>query len=72
MSMFLSSDELADLTGKTRSAAQIRALRSMGIEHRIRADGKPVVLREHVEQLLGAKKAPVRKPKSGQPNWSAA
>ena len=43
--MFLSPDELTELTGKQRPAAQIRALRSMGIRHHVRPDGRPVVLR---------------------------
>lgn len=67
--MFLTPDELAELTHKQRPAAQIRALRAMGVEHRVRPDGKPVVLRAHVEALLGAGKTP--RPRA-EPDWSAA
>lgn len=67
--MFLTPDEIAALTGKQRPAAQIRALRSMGVDHRVRPDGRPVVLRAHVEALLGAIRPP--KPR-GVPDWSAA
>ncbi len=70
-SMFLNTDELAALTGRVRASAQIRALRAMGIEHRIRPNGRPAVLRMHIEQTLGAK-TPSMKPRGGEPNWSAA
>jgi hypothetical protein len=52
-SMFLSNDEITDLTNRQRPAAQVRALRIMGIEHRIRPDGTVAILRAHVEHLLG-------------------
>ena len=68
--MFLTPDELHELTGKARNSAQLRALRAMGIEHRIRPDGSLAVLRSHVESLLGgALGAKVVAPK--QPDWSA-
>lgn len=57
-STFLDSTEMAELTGRVRSDAQVRALRHMGIEHRVRPDGKVAVLRSHVEQVLGV--APAR------------
>ncbi|MBX6381461.1 MAG: DUF4224 domain-containing protein [Microbispora sp.] len=50
-------DELIEITGKRQGAAQIRALRAMGIEHRMRPDGTPFVLRAHVEHLLGGVQA---------------
>nr|VFK14564.1 MAG: protein of unknown function (DUF4224) [Candidatus Kentron sp. LFY] len=46
---FLNESELRRLTGKVRYTAQIRALRWMGIEHRIRPDGRPIVLRSQVD-----------------------
>ncbi len=52
-SMFLGNDEIIELTNRQRSAAQVRALRTMGIEHRIRPDGTVAILRAHVEHLLG-------------------
>ena len=51
--MFLRSEEIVALTNRQRSAAQARALRTMGIEHRIRPDGTVAILRSHVEHLLG-------------------
>jgi hypothetical protein len=52
-SMFLRQEEVMDLTNQQRPAAQVRALRAMGIEYRIRPDGTVAVLRTHVEHLLG-------------------
>ena len=52
-SMFLRNEEVVALTNRQRSTAQVRALRTMGIEHRIRPDGTVAILRSHVEHLLG-------------------
>jgi hypothetical protein len=52
--MFLISEELASLTGRQRRTAQVRQLRSMGIEHRVRGDGSIAVLKAHVERVFGA------------------
>jgi hypothetical protein len=41
--MFLTSDQIFELTGYRRPSAQVRALRRMGVEHWIRPDGRPVV-----------------------------
>ena len=51
--MFLRTEEVVALTNRRRSAAQVRALRTMGIEHRVRPDGTVAILRSHVEHLLG-------------------
>ena len=51
--MILSPEELVELTQRERSKAQARALTYMGIEYRIRPDGSVVVLRSHVDALLG-------------------
>ena len=52
-SMFLRNEEVVALTNRRRSTAQVRALRTMGIEHRVRPDGTVAILRSHVEYLLG-------------------
>lgn len=69
--MFLTPEELVKLTGRHRRDSQVRALNFMGIEHRIRPDGKVVVLRRHVEEMLGLKPDKEVKPKSVEPNWDA-
>ena len=66
--MFLTPAELAELTGYKLPGAQVRALRAMGIEHRIRPDGRPIVLRAHVEAMLGAPERPVV---AAEPDWSS-
>lgn len=63
---FLTREELAALTGRTRASAQIRALRAMGVQHRVRPDGKPVVLWTDV-QSDGAR----RQYKPTEPNLAA-
>ena len=67
--MFLTEDEIIELTRKTRRDAQSRALRFIGIEHRPRPDGSLIVLRSHVEALLGGESR--GKVKDPQPDWSA-
>jgi len=67
--MFLSAEEITSMTSRVQHAAQIRALRSMGIEHRRRADGSVAVLRAHVEQAFGAAAAAKRKKTPTEPNW---
>ena len=67
--MILDIKEVAALTGRQRRDAQIRALRFMGIEHRIRPDGTVAVLKAHVEQSLGLKSGSTIK--ESEPDWSA-
>jgi Domain of unknown function (DUF4224) len=47
--MFLSPDQLKQLTGRRQSAAQRRWLSSAGIRFRVRADGKPVVMQTDLQ-----------------------
>lgn len=68
--MFLTDQELVALTHRKQWAAQVKILRAMGIEHRTRGDGTVVVLKSHVEQVLGAKPTAVEKPRT-EPNWKA-
>lgn len=42
--MFLTPDQVAELTGLTQYAAQKRWLSRQGVPFRVRADGRPVVL----------------------------
>ena len=42
--MILSTDNLVALTGRKRRSAQVRQLKAMGIPHRLRSYGSPVVL----------------------------
>ena len=70
--MFLTSEEVIDLTHKKHRSAQICALRCMGIEHRIRPDGSVAVLRSYIEKILGAGDSNNGRIKPEiEPNWSA-
>lgn len=68
--MFLSNVEIEELTGKKRRSAQAKVLNVLGITHKVRPDGSLVVLRAHVETVLGGK---IRLPPgaSTKPNWAA-
>ena len=72
-SMFLTPEEIADLTGRSRRDAQAKVLALMGVEHRLRPDRSIVVLRAHVEKLLGGVTAdpPRLDKKKCEPNWAA-
>ncbi|WP_211475116.1 DUF4224 domain-containing protein [Collimonas humicola] len=68
--MFLTFDEVRSLTERVHHSAQVKVLCSMGIEHRVRPDGSIAVLRQHIEQLMGAEFSK-RKVKVTEPNWGA-
>lgn len=63
--LWLSQEEIADLTSRVKPAAQRRALDRMGIGYRVRPDGRPLVL---VEQIQPDAR---RRPVGGEPNWDA-
>lgn len=69
-STFYSYDELVQLTGKKRHSTQRAELNKLGIVHKVRSDGSLLVLRSHVELLLGGNIAPAKKPEP-TPNWDA-
>lgn len=72
MSMFLSQEEVAQLTGKKRRPAQVLALKTMGVEHIERPDGAVIVSRSHIERLLaGIMPAHLESGNKQQPNWEA-
>lgn len=53
---FLDDAALVRLTKKKRRDAQVKALKAMGVQHRVRpGDGSAVVLWAHVVELLGGK-----------------
>lgn len=57
MSLFLTGEELTELTGRKKRKLQREALARMGIAFRSRdADGFPLVLRSAIEPLTKAEK----------------
>ncbi|MES2126688.1 MAG: DUF4224 domain-containing protein [Pseudomonadota bacterium] len=69
--MFLTQDDLRELTNRIHHSKQALVLRSMGIEHRIRPDGTVAVLRQHVEQVLGVVTESRKKAAAAEPDWGA-
>ena len=49
----LTKNELIEITGKERPSAQIKWLRSQGFTVVPRADGLPLVSRNHFEAMMG-------------------
>lgn len=68
--MFLTEQEICDLTDRERHDAQARQLRFLGIDFRQRADGSLVVLKSHIEKSLGGITEKHVRVKT-QPNWNA-
>jgi hypothetical protein len=68
--MFLSDEEISSMTSRVQHAAQARALRTMGIAFKQRADGSLAVLRAHVEKEFGISGDRQPRKKDFQPNWS--
>lgn len=66
--LFLNDEELEALTGKKTHPAQANALKSMGVEHRVRPDGKPLVLRAYINQEWGYKEEATEQAKEFEPN----
>ena len=52
-SLNLTESELIEVTGKKRSSVQVRILRKLGFEVKVRPDGYPLVAREHYLRVMG-------------------
>jgi len=51
--IYLTIEELKEITGRVKAAAQIRWFRSQGFTVLLRADGRPLVSRNHFEAMMG-------------------
>lgn len=69
--LFLDSTEIKELTNRRRRDAQVRALKTMGIDHKVRADGSVVVLKSHIDKVLGGITEKRVVVKQSQPNLGA-
>jgi len=65
----LTREEISEITGKTRSKAQYRALLGMGVPCKLRADGVPIVCRRAYEQKMGVDITEKDKENSTEPNF---
>lgn len=70
MSLVLSDIEVIELTRKRRPAAQVRALRHLGINHKQRADGSVMIARSHFDGLFGEATSSIMLAKRTEPDWS--
>ena len=52
-SLNLTSEELTEITGKVRPSSQVKTLRQLGFEIKVRPDGFPIVAREHYLRVMG-------------------
>jgi hypothetical protein len=67
--LFLSRDEVQELTGYKRAADQIRWLARARLPHAVNAAGRPVVSKAAAETMLGSPgNAVSARP---EPNWAA-
>jgi len=69
--MFLTREEVQELTSKKRLSSQVAVLNSLGIVYKLRPDGSPVVLKAHVEQLFGGQVAQQSPKITWEPDWDA-
>lgn len=68
--MLLTQVEIHELTGYVRPTAQIRALKSMRIPHRVRPDGRPIVVESDISAAkIGGAANDAGRPQVGDP-WS--
>lgn len=70
MSLFLSKEEVAELTGRVRHAAQVRVLNDLHIPHILNAANRPIVARATVERILGVVPNATRQPETTR--WKSA
>lgn len=51
--LLLTQPEIESLTGFVLKSKQVQELRRLGIEHRVRSDGMPLVSRRAFERAMG-------------------
>lgn len=69
--MFLSAEEIVSMTERVQRSAQVKVLRSMGVEFRQRPDGSLAIARAHVENIFGCAAEKALRTKDFTPNWSS-
>ena len=56
--IYLTIEELKEITGRVNATAQIKWLRSQGFTVLLRSDGRPLVSRNHFEAMMGGQHYP--------------
>lgn len=62
MPIYLSVEELREITGRIKPSAQIRWLRQQGFTVLVRANGRPLVSRAHFEVVMGGLRGQIEAP----------
>jgi hypothetical protein len=68
---FLTHEEVEALTERKVRPSQIRVLKAMGIEHKVRPDGSVAILRAHIIKVFDGESETRRKANEQTPNWGA-
>lgn len=68
--MFLTQDEIAELTNRVHRKSQRAVLNALGIVYKVRPDGSLAVARAHVDKEFGVAEGK-KKAKEKEPNWGA-
>lgn len=68
---FLTDEEVQTLTNRKVRPSQVRALKAMGIEHKVRPDGSVAILRAHITKVFDGDTQSTRQQKEVSPNWDA-
>lgn len=71
MTDLLTDDEIVELTGKTRRAAQRRVLEKLGVKVTPRPDGTLIVTRAHRNAALGLREVIRQAEQAATPNFAA-
>ncbi len=66
--IYLIDKEIEGITGKRRYRAQVRTLARMGIQCRVRPDGRPIVSRMAFENIMDST---VSTPQQAEPDFGA-
>lgn len=69
--LFLTAEEVHVLTNRKARPSQVKVLKAMGIEHKVRPDGSVAILRTHIEKVFDGSSAGKSKTKTAVPNWEA-
>lgn len=68
---FLSAQEIQTLTDRKVRPAQVKVLKAMGIEHKVRPDGSVAILRAHIIKVFDGSTESNHQIKQAVPNWDA-
>ena len=68
---FLTGEELQDLTGRVRLHLQRQWLDAHGWTYTVNANGRPIVSRAHMENMLGGARAEAARTERRRPNFDA-